>query len=103
MEERNLNEAEAYLWIENTLLDMLKNTNDTVMRNTISSRISQIQKENPTALKELTRKQFLESAVKYLSFNHTAQVQKDFLDLDETDDELANAFFGEDIGWRDSF
>lgn len=103
MEERNLNEAEAYLWIENTLLDMLKNTNDTVMRNTISSRISQIQKENPTALKELTRKQFLESSVKYLSFNHTAQVQKDFLDLDETDDELANAFFGEDIGWRDSF
>lgn len=103
MEQRNLNETEAFLWIKNTLLDMLVSTNDTAMRNEISSRISEIQTEDTSALKELTRKQFLESAVKYLSFDNTSQVEKDFLDLDEAEDVLANAFFDQDIGWRDTY
>ena len=103
MEDRNLSQAEAYLWMKNTLLDMLVHTNDTTLRNEISSRISEIQREKTSAFKELTRKEFLEGAAKYLSFDDTGQVEKDFLDLDDSDDQLASAFFDDRVSWKDSY
>jgi len=69
MDNRTLNQQEAYLWIKNSLLEMLAKTSDTATRNEISNRISEISEQKSSMFQNITREDFFADVVKYLSFD----------------------------------
>lgn len=103
LEDRDLTEAEAYIWIQNTLSQMYFESRDTVLKTQILDTLTKIEEEKPNALKTLTRKEFLELASSYMELSPPWWPPKDYLDLDENEDQKASHFFDEENTWKDEF
>ena len=103
LEKRELVESDANKWIENTLVKLKDNTDDSYLKNEIDTRLKQLGQENTSKFKSISRKDFLERSYKYLVFNNVSSISIDYRDLEDKDNKKANAVFDKDNTWKDKF
>jgi len=106
LEDRELKEADAYTWIENTLEKYNDEVLDQSTRNKVANNLKQIDKKQKSAskYKTITRWQFLALSYKYLIIDDSnIQVNRTYKDLDESQNKIANSIFDENTTWKDQF
>ncbi|MDD3144657.1 MAG: M23 family metallopeptidase [Candidatus Gracilibacteria bacterium] len=105
LENKDLTEYDAYLWIKNSLISLNSqsggtNTKDTIDKNLqeINTKLNSVSKYN-----SITRGQFLALNYKYLIINpNNVEVTKTYRDLTETENKLASYVFNKS-SWKDQF
>lgn len=105
LENKDLTEYDAYLWIKNSLISLNSqsggtNTKDTINKNLqeVNTKLNSVSKYN-----SITRWEFLALNYKYLIINpNTVEISKTYRDLTETENKLANYVFNKNT-WKDQF
>jgi len=69
MEDKELNQKDALVWIENTLIEIKEKSTNPNTRAQISKKLIEIKKDKDRRFLKITRKKFLEKAYKYLVIN----------------------------------
>jgi len=93
LENRDLTEYDAYLWVKNSLVSLNTQTTDTKVKTKITSNIKDIETEMKKAWKytSINRWQFLAMTYKYLIINQeNSQTTKKYRDLTEAENKLAS-------------
>lgn len=104
MQDRQLNQVDAYNWISNSLENLKNQTNDNKTKNEISNKINELNrlKRNATKYKYLTRMDFTALTYKYLINNQKVEVEKNYKDLDESKNMVASAVL-KWTTWKDTY
>ena len=76
---------------------------DPSIKQDISQRIANLDKQNAARFSSLTRQEFLEEVYRYLIFNKNQASVRDYKDLDAITNKKIAAVFGEDTTWKDKF
>ena len=104
MENNELTQKDALIWIENTLLKIKEKSTNPNTRAQISKKIIEIQKDKDRKYLKITRKKFLEKAHKYLVINdQDTGISIEYQDLVGVDNKKANTIFDKDNTWKDKF
>lgn len=105
LENRDLTEYDAYVWIKNSLASLNTQNSDAWAKTTIKNNIQEVNTKLNSASKynSITRGQFLALNYKYLIINQTnVEIVKTYRDLNETENKLANYVFNKN-SWKDQF
>lgn len=102
LENKSITEREAILIVKNTLQKM--DSSNQTTRNKINKNISELTNlEKVTSDKQtLTRAEVLDMAKKYLIFEENNIITINFQDLDDKQNNLANAFFSQNETWKET-
>lgn len=104
LEERDLSQADAYGWIENTLVELKKSTTSVGKRDQIQARIDEISQKDTSKYRYLTRRAFLEKATEMLVFDDVIpEITIKYKDLNSDENQLANLVFDTNNTWKDRF
>jgi len=104
MEDKELNQKDALVWIENTLIEIKEKSTNPNTRAQISKKLIEIKKDKDRRFLKITRKKFLEKAYKYLVINDDdTWISIEYQDLLEIDNKKANRIFDKKNTWKDKF
>ncbi|MDD3645996.1 MAG: M23 family metallopeptidase [Candidatus Gracilibacteria bacterium] len=104
LEDRALTQADALVWIENTLLKLKSETLDSDMKSIIDNRLTQIKSENVSKYTTITREGFLDFTYRYLSFNNLNTTDyKKYRDLNDSVNKKIAIVFDNNTTWKDQF
>lgn len=104
LEERELSQADAYNWIQNTLVSLKKSTESEGKKSQIQARIDKISKMKTSKYSYLSRRSFLETATDNLVFDDVVpEVTITYKDLNDTENQRANLVFDASNTWKDRF
>jgi len=104
LQNRDLTNWDALVWIENALYKLKDNTFDSEVKAKINTKISQIKNERLIKYKAISRKWFLELSYKYLNLDLKKWYSsKNYRDLDTDLNKKAWVVFWNNITWKDAF
>lgn len=105
LENRELSQRDAFIWIENALIKMKNDTHDSNLIKKIDSNLSQINNVKPFTSKysTITRKDFLDLNYKYLIFEKNSSLTLDYRDINTTTSEKIASIFDKNTTWKDQF
>lgn len=106
MQEQLLSNIDTYDWIKYLLKDIEKNTKNTKLKLSAKEKLRELEKEDRTKTKQLSRWEFLDITYKYFILNtnkiNTSKL-KIYKDLNENLNKKAAIAFWEKITWKDQF
>ncbi len=104
LQDRGLTQASAVDWIRNSLLVMEENAISSNVKNQISVKLKDLERERVNKFEEISRKDFLDLVYKYLVLDKSQNgISISYRDLDATENRQANTIFDKDNTWRDQF
>ncbi len=104
LETRNVTWEDTLSWIENSLQNIIQNSTDKNILPQAKKNLVEVKRDKLMLTKELTRKEFLDKAYKYLVFSkNSVKISINYSDLTKEDNIKANAIFDKNNTWRDQF
>ncbi len=104
MQEKDLVEKDAFVWVENALLKIKAESINPDTQAQVSKKLVELHKQKKQGYKKITRKDFLDTVYKYLVINDTSiGLSIEYKDLMEEENKKANAIFDKDNTWKDKF
>jgi len=105
LEEKNLSEYDANIWIKNALTEAKEKTSDITTKGKISQKILQISTNLWSTRKDITREEFLDKALEYLVLDDSLiwNGSIDYRDLEPDQDRKASVLFNQNTTWKDKF
>jgi len=104
LQNRDLTNGDALVWIENTLIKLKANTYDSNVKQKIDSKLKELKRERLMKYKAISRKWFLELSYKYLNLGlNKWYVAKNYRDLNSDLNKKAWVVFWNNVTWKDDF
>lgn len=103
LENKSISEVESYSWIKNTLKNVA--TNNDSLKWKINERITEVEAFEKWASiwKNMSRWEILELVKKYLIFEENNVVTLYYKDLNEEQNQIANAIFNRNESWKETY
>ncbi len=104
LQDNWLTQLEWINWIKNTLEVMKDNTNSKTAKSKIDKNLKELESFKAKRFEELSREEFLKLSYKYLIIEDTwSKNSIKYIDLENRDNEIANAIFNKNSTWKDRF
>ena len=103
LEDRDLTELDALAWIENSLNIIQNDVIDPSINTEINKNLNELKNKNGSKYKTLTRKELLDLSYKYLVYNESSLINREYIDLSNNQKIQISNIFENNKTWKDKF